>query len=585
MQSRLSSNPFLILGKRQSLGWRNHVGFIFPAFVSAALFDSQRNSGEILAWLGVAGVGVLVTIVSIETLSLLLRKSRWQTPHPFLATIILLGSGFLRGLSIFLWAGNLGLIDDSELLYRLVGGPIFVFTSYLMFNWVVDEYLEYVKQLAALTAERESLENGSLEFEAQIVSLQEMQKANIREMLTPAIWELQKQLSGAKSKRDISDAIFALRSINERIVRPLSHELSTASTDDQVSASAPGELARQSYRWPKAVMFSKAIESQFFVFASIAISFSAIVSTFGPLRGFFALAIASVVSYLVVALSARFGRRLVSPGLGLVFSALLGAANGAIVAVVIASLQLTPLSPFLSQAAVFYSITLALTFFLGVLRLQRELSLQEFEQMVEQRKLLNSRLRQRVWLGRKALAMELHGSIQGALQSVAMRLSRLDSPSAADLNLAVDEVNRAMENLEREDHLAGKQLETLLQELKLLWDGALEIELDLDRSALEKLDKDSSVSRCVLEAAREAITNSAKHGKAQNAKISLRTVDQLALLTVENDGTMPTGSKAGKGFELYETISYRHHFEKNGNKVRLVLEIPLSPSGEALPLV
>ena len=585
MQSRLSSNPFLILGKRQSLGWRNHVGFIFPAFVSAALFDSQRNSGEILAWLGVAGVGVLVTIVSIETLSLLLRKSRWQTPHPFLATIILLGSGFLRGLSIFLWAGNLGLIDDSELLYRLVGGPIFVFTSYLMFNWVVDEYLEYVKQLAALTAERESLENGSLEFEAQIVSLQEMQKANIREMLTPAIWELQKQLSGAKSKRDISDAIFALRSINERIVRPLSHELSTASTDDQVSASAPGELARQSYRWPKAVMFSKAIESQFFVFASIAISFSAIVSTFGPLRGFFALAIASVVSYLVVALSARFGRRLVSPGLGLVFSALLGAANGAIVAAVIASLQLTPLIPFLSQAAVFYSITLALTFFLGVLRLQRELSLQEFEQMVEQRKLLNSRLRQRVWLGRKALAMELHGSIQGALQSVAMRLSRLDSPNAADLNLAVDEVNRAMENLEREDHLAGKQLETLLQELKLLWDGALEIELDLDRSALEKLDKDSSVSRCVLEAAREAITNSAKHGKAQNAKISLRTVDQLALLTVENDGTMPTGSKAGKGFELYETISYRHHFEKNGNKVRLVLEIPLSPSGEALPLV
>ena len=123
-----------------------------------------------------------------------------------------------------------------------------------------------------------------------------------------------------------------------------------------------------------------------------------------------------------------------------------------------------------------------------------------------------------------------------------------------------------MENLEREDHLAGKQLETLLQELKLLWDGALEIELDLDRSALEKLDKDSSVSRCVLEAAREAITNSAKHGKAQNAKISLRTVDQLALLTVENDGTMPTGSKAGIGFELYETISYRHHFEKNGNK-------------------
>ena len=93
------------------------------------------------------------------------------------------------------------------------------------------------------------------------------------------------------------------------------------------------------------------------------------------------------------------------------------------------------------------------------------------------------------------------------------------------------------------------------------------------------------MSRCVLEAAREAITNSAKHGRAQNAKISLRTVDQLALLTIENDGTMPTGSKAGKGFELYETISYRHSLEKNGNKVRLVLEIPLSPSGEALPLV
>jgi hypothetical protein len=121
MQSRLSSNPFLILGKTRSLGWPTHVAFLFPAIISAILFDAQRSSGAVLSWLGVAAVGVLVTVAAIEVLSLALGKSRWQTPQPVLATIILLTSGFLRGLTIYLLGGNLGLISSSELLYRLVG--------------------------------------------------------------------------------------------------------------------------------------------------------------------------------------------------------------------------------------------------------------------------------------------------------------------------------------------------------------------------------------------------------------------------------------------------------------------------------
>jgi len=585
MPSKLPSNPFFILGKTQSLGWTTHVAFLFPAIISAILFDAQRSSGEVLAWLGVGAVGVLVTVVAIEALSLVFGKSRWQTPQPVMATIILLTSGFLRGLTIYLLAGNLGLISSSELLYRLVGGPLFVFATYLISNWVVDEYLEYVNQLATLKAERDSLESGSIGFEAQITALIDLQKANIRELLTPSIWELQKQLGSAKSKKDITNAIFELRSINERIVRPLSHVLSTVSPDHQISAKSSVAPTRQKYRWPKKVVFARALESQFFVFATIAISFSAVMSTFGPFRGAAALTTAALVSYLVIGITVRLGRRQIGTGLGLILSAALGAVNGSLVAIIIAGLQLTTLLPFLGQSATFYSITLSLTFLLGVIKIQRELSLKESQQLVEQRKILNSRLGQRVWLGRKALAMELHGSIQGALQSVAIRLSKLESPKVTDLNWAVEEVNKAMENLEREDHLAGKQLKTLLLELKALWDGALRIELDLDPLALAALDKDSSVSRCVLEAAREAITNSAKHGSAQNAWISIRVEGQMVLLSVENDGKRPTRSKPGKGFELYEIVSYRHHFENTDNKVRLVLEIPLSASSGAPPLL
>lgn len=586
MPANLHTRPFILLGKSQSLGWRTHILFFLSAMTTAALFESSKSQGTLLDWMAIGLVGFVVTVGAIEIGSMLCSKRSWPKPRPGVATLILLAAGFLRGLAIYLIAESLGLVTQSDLAYRLMGGPLFVFSTYLISNWVVDEYLEYVKQLASLNLERENLESASAAFETQIDSLENLQRANIREMLAPAIWELQKRLEKTKSKRDLSNAIFRLRAINERIVRPMSKALSEDTTGDEITATGSGEMRRQRYRWPEQIQFPDVIGAQFFVFASLAIAFSGVMSALGPVFGFATLAIGASISFVSVAVISRFSNRNIRTSTGLILSTAIGAFIGAVVGLVGVGLNVIadPL-PFLPQAIVFYASTLTLSFLLGVIRTQRNQTLAESSEMLEQRRILNSRLRQRMWLGRKALAMELHGSMQGALQSVAMRLSKLASPTAEDLKSAVDDISRAMESIERQDYLAGKQIKDLLEDLQLLWEGALVIELNLSPSALQALDDDSAASRCVLEVVREAITNSVKHGQAQRVSVNLELTGDMIRACVENDGTMPRRPKNGKGVELFETVSHSHYFEKTNNMVRLVLEIPLSPEGAAPPLV
>lgn len=96
---------------------------------------------------------------------------------------------------------------------------------------------------------------------------------------------------------------------------------------------------------------------------------------------------------------------------------------------------------------------------LGVASNEREKSLAELEEAVEELALLNSRLRQQVWLSRKTLAMKLHCSILATLQSVAARLAKLKAPIDKELSEAMEQVRSAFDRVEQEDYPSGQTLE------------------------------------------------------------------------------------------------------------------------------
>jgi signal transduction histidine kinase len=215
------------------------------------------------------------------------------------------------------------------------------------------------------------------------------------------------------------------------------------------------------------------------------------------------------------------------------------------------------------------------SFLIGALKQERDTSLAELKKTVEELEVLNSSLKQRAWLARKSLAMELHGSIQATLQSVSAKLAKLNNPSDQELEQTLEQVRSAFDRIGNQDYLAGKSLTELLNELVLLWEGALDLTINIGTDAEQLLDQDQALARCVLEACREAVTNAVKHGGAEQVRIKVDLDENFISVLAENDGDQISGKNSGRGFELFHEIAHRFEISNSDQGVLLEVQLPL----------
>lgn len=574
MQFKLPS----YIGNRDSIGWRTHAFFLFPASLSALFFDYERFGGGPGVWVLLAISGYLATVAAIELLSWATKKRNWEQPRPWLMIAILLAAGFVRGGVLFLVGTGLDVFPDSELLFRLTGGPVFVLATYLLLDSVLSSYFQHQKQVRELSVQREQLEKAKFGFEAEISRLNDSQRARVRELVAPSIWELQK-LMGAKTK-NIQDAIFTLRSLNESVVRPLSHEMSRPSSEIPEEQPAVSEDASKSgllRGLPSKIELSTAINPMLFLLLTVVLSINSQTAVLGLIPGLtlVAFGISMIMGLLVVTLW-LLRSWVVSFPAALLVTVFIGMSIGTLAGVTATGLGLPATDSFTLQAAVMVSLNLVFTLILGALKLERANSLSATRDTLEELRLLNSRLRQRVWLARKTLAMELHGSIQSTLQSVAARLSKLQDPSERELSQSLDQVRAAFHLVDNKDYLSGSSLTNLLDELGLLWEGALDLQIALAPAAEHALTNDLAAARCVLEVCREAITNAVKHGEAEQVRISIQPGDGFVTIEVENDGVKIEVDPKGKGVDLFREVAHSFALINTQDGVKLELQLPLS---------
>jgi len=285
--------------------------------------------------------------------------------------------------------------------------------------------------------------------------------------------------------------------------------------------------------------------------------------------------IAMIMGLLVVTLWLLRSLVLSFP-IAVLLTVFIGLVIGTLAGVSAAGLGLPATENFTLQAAAMVSINLVSTLVLGALKLERANSLEGIKETLEELRLLNSRLRQRVWLARKTLAMELHGSIQSTLQSVAARLSKLADPSEDELAQSLDQVRAAFELVDNRDYLSGNTLSDHLGELILLWEGALDLQITLTPEAESALESDLAAARCALEVCREAITNAVKHGEAEQVRISILPGHGFVTIEVQNDGIKLDSESKGKGIDLYREVAHSFSLANTPDGVLLELQLPLS---------
>lgn len=172
--------------------------------------------------------------------------------------------------------------------------------------------------------------------------------------------------------------------------------------------------------------------------------------------------------------------------------------------------------------------------------------------------LLNSKLRQDLWLNRRRLAKLIHGSAQARLQVAYLTLQK---PQATE----VDRTNAANSVQEIVEELTNPSSEPVLlreafEDLRRLWQGVCDISISIDQQLLSRIEADVSVSGSLDEFVREAVTNAVKHSKTSKVEVRVLPLEQDAVsVSVRNsisaDFQKPMNSKSGMGIKLFDAVS------------------------------
>jgi signal transduction histidine kinase len=569
-----SVSPLSALGGKHALNWRTHLFFALPSVVTGLINDYGRLGGDPVSWFIVVFAGFAVTVASIEVLAQI-HIRLFGKPKILTNIAILLLAGLIRGATVFYVGWLLGVMPESELWFRLSAAPLYVLAVYMVFNTLVVAYLYQREIDQELRREQYSLNQSRLEFAQEIDRLRLAQRSRIIEMVTPSLWEISKHLNDAKLSKDASAIVRALRGLNEDVVRPLSHELAKRFDPPTLTAAAPFLTKLGRLTLPKRTTLGQSLPVGWTALTAFVLGYSMLSASSNPLQGLVtALVLTSwfgLVTYGLKSLTVNLEH---PTWLGFIASIPAGALVG-LTAWPFTFWETLTLPPsFLVQSSVFFSIAFPSIYLMAVANNQSEISQAQLRAIVEELRLLNSQLRQQVWLDQKMLATELHGSVQATLHATALQLSKIDQPTIADLEKVRDAVDRALARLGQTSYLEGESFDQVLADISEVWEDTCKIEYHIQPQAQQALEQ-QSLARSTIEVVREATTNAIKHGKAKNIRVTITQSGQLLDLIVDNDGLELVSNTQGLGTSVISELTHSHRLYKTRDGVRFAATIAL----------
>jgi two-component sensor histidine kinase len=213
----------------------------------------------------------------------------------------------------------------------------------------------------------------------------------------------------------------------------------------------------------------------------------------------------------------------------------------------------------MSVISVLSSITIA--WFIAAVQIierRRRLAEQELLDTNEQLQISISQMRQELWLYRRNLIWVIHGPLQSALISAALKLQAPEPLSAREMIDLRSHIDSAYATLDSGDH-AGPDFSSFLTSLCQLWDGLCTITMSDPQDLTPRIDDSLPTAAAATEIVREAVGNAIRHGSANTVAISLDSDDErlLSIVVTDNGTGIVEGASPGLGSDLFDALAFR----------------------------
>jgi signal transduction histidine kinase len=553
------SNPVLLL-------------FIVPAYGVGLIFDQTRSDSTFEYRLLSATIGYFAVIIPLLIARIFL-PNKPRPSRPALMMMIFAVAGLIRGATLLEFSILSGQYEQGELLYRLVGGPLFTLIALILNAIVASNYARHKEALVLLAAERLRLQVRSAGVLARVQQQQEELAAKVETLIRPAIRKIQENFSSDSSQAVIS----SLRTAADDVVRPLSREV--AEGQDDLNFESEPAAVRVKSALPKRIILGEFLIPFWAATMSIGLLASSTVLLEEPLM-------ALVVLTLIFALVFGFGRivqeftkKLEMPTLAawllvpLIYAFPL---SGFFVLKPLLDMQSTDAQIF---TMMFFEWNLGvLLFFAQLVQLQRRETTERLEEVNRQLEVISSRLSQELWLNRKRMAALLHGPVQAALYASAMGMAQTNNPTPENLAKAQKDIESALEQLSNPNRLESETLLSVMNQIKDLWSDSVEVNIEIPADLEAAITKEPLTCEATIELTRELVTNSIKHGQASKVAIKISEIDSSRFsVEVTDNGLAPAEDPTpGYGTKVLNELSLNWERTRSGDTTRSYAEMVLA---------
>ena len=563
---------FQQVGSRYALSNPVLVLFLIPAFGIGLIFDQTRSDAPLEYRLLSATIGYIATITPLLIARIFL-PNKPRPSRPALMMAIFLLAGLIRGATLLEVSILSGEFQEGELLYRLVGGPLFTLISLILNAILVSNYARHKEALVALAAERLRLQVRSAGVLARVQQQQEELSEKVESLIRPAIRKIQETLSSASSEAVIG----SLRDAADEVIRPLSREV--AEGQDDLNFESEPAAVRVKSALPKRVVLGEFLLPFWAATMSIGLLVSSTVLLEEPLTALLVMAFiflfifgfGRIVQLLTIKLEVpTFAAWVIVP---LVYAFPLSS-----------FFLLKPLIGMQSTDAqiftmMFFEWNLGLLLFLAQLvQLQRRETTERLEDVNKQLEVISSRLSQELWLNRKRMAALLHGPVQAALYASAMGMAQTKNPSPEYLARVQKDIESSLEQLNNPNRLESETLLSVLDQVKDLWSGSVEINIDIKNDLEAAITKEPLTCDATIEVTRELVTNSIKHGQATQVQVRISEIDssRFSVEVIDNGQALDEAATPGYGTKVLNELSLNWERTRSGDTTRSYAEMVLA---------